>query len=107
MNFYFKTFFDKIFNLFVLKYVFKWRFGMHYYEQMGEKLSEKYGRLYDARCLRRAKTFYIEFLIWMTVSPKLSWSQYCDVLPIKNINERNYYINQVILNNLSVRDLRR
>ena len=41
------------------------------------------------------------------MSPKLSWSQYCDILPIKNINERNYYINQVILNNLSVRDLRR
>ena len=28
-------------------------------------------------------------------------------LPIKNLNERNYYINQVILNNLSVRDLRK
>ena len=29
------------------------------------------------------------------------------ILPIKNENERNYYINQVILNNLGVRDLRK
>ena len=29
------------------------------------------------------------------------------LLPIKNENERNYYINQVMLNNLSVRDLKR
>ena len=29
------------------------------------------------------------------------------ILPIKNENERNYYINLVILNNLSVRELRK
>ena len=37
---------------------------------------------------------------------QLNWSQYKLLLPIKNENERNYYINQVILNNLSVRELR-
>ena len=42
-----------------------------------------------------------------TVLTQLSWSHYIYLLPIKNANERNYYINQVILNNLSVRDLRK
>ena len=37
----------------------------------------------------------------------MSWSHYVLILPIKDENKRNYYINQVILNNLSVRDLRR
>ena len=37
----------------------------------------------------------------------MSWSQYILILPIKNSNERNYYINRVILDNLSVRDLKR
>ena len=36
----------------------------------------------------------------------ISWSQIVELLSIKNKNERNYYINQVILNNLSVRELR-
>ena len=39
--------------------------------------------------------------------PKLSWTHYIQKLSIKNENERNYYINQVILNNLSVRELKR
>ena len=37
----------------------------------------------------------------------MSWSHYILILPIKNSNERNYYINRVILDNLSVRDLKR
>ena len=39
--------------------------------------------------------------------PELTWTHYRTILPIKNENERNYYINQVILNNLSVRDLQK
>ena len=42
-----------------------------------------------------------------TLWTKLNWSHYKLILPIKNENERNYYINLVILNNLSVRELRR
>ena len=41
-----------------------------------------------------------------SVSHLLTWTYYRYLLPIKNENERNYYINQVILNNLSVRELR-
>src|SRR5699024_6496185 len=62
---------------------------------------------YDARTLRRARTFFNVFSIWGSVSPKLTWTHYRYILPIKNENERNYYINRVILDNLSVRDLRR
>ena len=53
------------------------------------------------------RLFYLLFPIVGTVCQQLSWSHYRYILPIKDINERNYYINQVILNNLSVRDLRR
>ncbi len=35
----------------------------------------------------------------------MTYSHFRELLPIKNENERNYYINQVILNNLSVREL--
>ena len=83
------------------------KYGDGLIKEWGCKLSKEYGKLYDQRSLRRARTFYIQFPKWVTVSPKLSWSQYCDILPIKDENERNYYINRVILDNLSVRDLRR
>lgn len=52
------------------------------------------------------KKFYQCFKILQTLSAILTWSHICEILPIENNNKRNYYINQVILNNLSVRELR-
>ena len=51
--------------------------------------------------------FYLQFSICGSLSHKLSWTHYRYILPIKNPNARNYYINLVILNNLSVRELRK
>ena len=83
------------------------KYGDNLINEWGSKLSLKYGKNYDARKLRRMRMFYIQFPIWATVSPILTWSQYCDILTMTNENERNYYINLVILNNLSVRELRK
>ena len=51
------------------------------------------------------RQFYLLFPILRTVSEELSWTHYRYLLPIKNENERNYYINQAVLNNLSVKEL--
>ena len=83
------------------------KYGDGLIKDWGQRLSEKYGKKYDKSDLSRARMFYLYFQNVATLSQHLSWSQYCDILPIKNENERNYYINQVILNNLSVRDLRK
>ena len=69
-------------------------------------LEIKYGKSYSARELRKMRQFYLIYPIWPTVSAKLSWSHIVEILSLNNENERNYYINQVILNHLSVRELR-
>ncbi len=53
------------------------------------------------------RLLYTSFPIVGSVSQQLTWTHYRYILPIKNENERNYYINLVILNNLSVRELRK
>ena len=53
------------------------------------------------------RSLYTSFPIVGTLCQQLSWSHYRYILPIKNENERNYYINLVILNNLSVRELKK
>ena len=83
------------------------KYGDGLINDWGKKLSEKYGKGYDKSNLTRMRLFYLLFPIVGTVCQQLSWSHYRYILPIKDVNERNYYINQVILNNLSVRDLRR
>ena len=53
------------------------------------------------------RMFYIQFPIWAAVRPELTWTHYRTLLSIKNPNERNYYINTIILNNLSSRELQK
>ena len=83
------------------------KYGDGLIKEWGHKLSLKYGKGYDYTNLSRMQSLFIAFPNVGTLSQHLSWSHYYTILPIKNPNERNYYINQVILNNLSVRDLRR
>ena len=75
-------------------------------KKWGNKLSSLYGKKYDITKLRRMRQFYLTFPIWATVSPKLSWSHISEIITLQEENARNYYINQIILNNLSVRELR-
>lgn len=70
-------------------------------------LEKEYSKKYQERELRKMRQFYLLYPIWGAVSPILNWTHYRYLLPIKNENERNYYINQVILNSLSVRELRK
>ena len=83
------------------------KYGDGLIKEWGHKLSLKYGKNYDARKLRRMRTFYIQFPIWAAVRPELTWTHYRTLLSIKNPNERNYYINTIILNNLSSRELQK
>ena len=83
------------------------KYGDGLIKEWGNKLSEKYGKNYDKSNLSRARMFYLYFPIVAAVRQQLSWTHYKLILPIKNINERNYYINRVILNNLSTRELQR
>ena len=69
------------------------------------ELTEKFGKGYDASNLRRFRQFYSEFKMCGTVCHTLTWSNIRILLPIKNENKRNYYINMCIKKNLSKRAL--
>ena len=81
------------------------KYGNNLIMEWGEKLSEKYGKNYGKSNLNKMRKFYITFPIVDAVRPQLTWTHYRTLLTIKNENERNYYINLVILNNLSSREL--
>ncbi len=70
------------------------------------ELSNLYGTSYSYTNLKNMRQLYKLYPIGRTLCDQLTWSHYRYLLPIRNENERNYYINQVILNHLSVRELR-
>ena len=85
--------------------------GKHYgdgiIKQYSIKLRNDVGVKYNERTLRRYRQFYLLFNEkWSQIATKLSWSHYVELLPLKDINKINYYINLCISNNLSRNDLR-
>ncbi len=82
------------------------KYGDNLIKKWSVKLTQIYGNGYNYSSLKRFRQFYLLFEKAATLSHQFNWSHIVEILPIKNENERNYYINQVILNNLSVRELR-
>ena len=81
------------------------KYGNGLIREWSKKLTKKYGKSYNQRYLRIMRQFYSTFPIWKSVISKLTWTHYIKVMKLTNENERNYYINQTILNNLSTREL--
>ena len=81
------------------------KYGDALIKRWSTKFTLKYGNGYSVRNMKYMRQFYLIFQKGHAVSAQLTWTHYKAILPIKNENERNYYINQVILNNLSSREL--
>ena len=84
------------------------KYGEGSIKKYSERLVIEVGRNYNERTLRRIRQFYLVFKeeIWSTMSTKLMWSHYTEILSLSNVNEINYYINITEEYNLSVRQLR-
>ena len=69
------------------------------------ELTKLYGKGYDSSNLKRFRQFYIAFEKGGPLAHLLNWTIICKLLPIKDENKRNYYINLCIKQNLSKRKL--
>ena len=73
------------------------KYGDRLIKKWALKLSKIYGNKYGYTNLSNMRQFYLLFPILRTLCEELTWSHYRYLLPIKNENERNYYINNVNL----------
>jgi len=86
--------------------------GKHYgdgiIKEYSEKLKIELGKSYSVRLLYRMLKYYnfISSGKLPTLSAKLSWSHYDEILKFKEINKILYYINVSEQQNLSIRQLR-
>jgi len=84
--------------------------GKHYGEgiikQYSIKLTNELGKGFTTTRLKYFRRFFDIFSKGPTLSDKLSFSHYCEIIWLNNIEEIKYYIDITIKNNLSVRQLR-
>ena len=74
-------------------------------EKWSIEFTKDYGKGYDATNLRKFRQFYNAFPKCAPVGRVITCSHIREVLPIKDENKRNYYINLCIERNLSKREL--
>ena len=83
--------------------------GNHYGESIIKeyslRLTKEFGSGYSQRNLRNMRQFYKVSQKWQTLSAKLSWSHYCEIIWFDD-NKFQYYVKTIELNNLSIRQLR-
>ena len=84
--------------------------GKHYGEgiikEYSKRLTNEFGTKFGITLLKRIRQFYIVIEKGATMSHQLSWSHYCELLPVNSIDKINYYIKITEEQNLSVRELR-
>ena len=81
------------------------KYGEGIIKEYSKRLSDELGSGYSQRNLRNMRQFYRVSKNWQTMSAKLSWSHYCEILWFED-NKFLYYVKMIEANNLSIRQLR-
>jgi len=84
-------------------------YGKKIVSTVSSQLQQKYGNEYYVRNIRRMMQFATQFPDFEKVSTlwtQLSWSHIRELLPLKTIEEKLYYVEEVNKGFLGVRDLR-
>ena len=85
----------------------KAKYGAKLLENLAQDLTLLHGRGFSRPNLNNMRQFYLRFPICQTLSDKLSWSHYCELIKISDDIERSFYFKQNILDNWSVHELKR
>ena len=82
-------------------------YGEKLIDKISLELMKEFKKGFDATNLRRMRRFYLMYQKWETVSPKLTWSHYSELIKIEEETKRRYFEKYASMENLSVRDLKR
>lgn len=85
----------------------KAEYGSSTLKKLSRDLSERYGSGFSMSNINKMRKLYIEYPILQTVSAKLTWSHYVELLKISDPLERSFYEKQAENENWGVRELKR
>lgn len=82
-------------------------YGKQTLRELSRELTKEFGRGFSRSNLQNMRQFYLAYEKCQTLSGKLSWSHYCELLSISDPDKRSFYEKESINSNWSVRELRR
>ena len=85
-------------------------YGVEIVSTLSTQLKLQYGKNFELSNLRRMMQFaqqFADFQIVVTLSRQLSWSHFLVLIPLKSVEAKGFYAQQIIAGTLGVRDLRK
>lgn len=82
-------------------------YGKQTLKELSKELTQEFGKGFSWSNLQNMRAFYLAYEKCQTVSGKLSWSHYCELLSISDDNKRSFYEKESINSGWSVRELKR
>ena len=82
-------------------------YGKQTLKQISKELTKEFGKGFSVSNLQFMRRFYQCYQIQQTVSVKLSWSHYCELLTISDADKRSFYEKETVNSGWSVRELKR
>ena len=82
-------------------------YGKQLITDLSKRLTKEYGKGFSRSNLQNMRNIYLSYPICQTLSGKLSWSHYCELLSISDEKKRSFYEKETVSANWSVRELKR
>ncbi len=82
-------------------------YGKQTLKALSKELTKEFGKGFSVSNIQFMRRFYQTYQIQQTVSVKLSWSHYCELLTISDDNKRSFYEKEAINSGWSIREMKR
>lgn len=82
-------------------------YGKQLLKELSKALTNEFGKGFSVSNIQFMRRFYQTYQIQQTVSVKLSWSHYCELLSISDADKRSFYEKETLNSGWSVRELKR
>lgn len=82
-------------------------YGKETMRQLSKTLTREFGKGFSLSNLYNMRQFYIDYPIFQSVTGKLTWTHYCELLSIADRDKRNFYEKECERSGWSVRELKR
>jgi len=85
----------------------KAQYGKQLLKRLSKELTDELGKGFSRSNLQNMRLLYLNYPICQSVSGKLTFTHYCELLGVSDKNARDFYEKEAVNSNWSVRELKR
>lgn len=82
-------------------------YGKQTIKELSKSLTKEFGKGFSRSNLQNMRAFYLAYPICQSVTGKLTWTHYCELLSISDTDKRSFYEKEAINSRWSVREMKR